>query len=220
MTAFPDPQFFSSLTSIGMAWSAFAYWLMFSSKGQGILKNPWLIPLTFATLGLSLWLVMGEMDKLQIMAGGMMPLDGQYGYGHAEIIAFAESLGPDGRTAYAVFQLGADALAPPAFICFLMSVYRSTVYSTAAQRTLNILAFSYFTSVLIANTFMPVIMHNYPDNQTGMLPLLYSIIPIMDFVKYTSHGIAWLVIFAAWLWQMYEWIALRLLDGHSAEEAR
>ncbi|CDO60567.1 hypothetical protein BN1012_Phect2354 [Candidatus Phaeomarinobacter ectocarpi] len=205
MSMLPDPTLLSLLTLVGWSWSGVTYWLMFSHQGRTIMSKAWTIIPAAILLFLSLWHVTSEMGKLSAMAGGMTPLDGQFAYGVATVTAFAERLGPDGRIAYAVFQLGADALAPPAFLCFLMSVYRSTVRSMRIQFMLTALAFTYFTSVLIANTFMPVIMQNYPDTESGLLPLLYSVIPMLDLVKYVTHGIAWLIIFSAWAWQLADY---------------
>lgn len=205
MTVFPDPLYFTWWTLIGWSWSVAAYYLMFSARGRSILANPSLILMAAILLFGSLRYVFGEMQSLSLMAGGITPLDGQFGYGITEVIAFAAALGEDGRDAYAVFQLGADALAPPAFVCFLMTVYRSTVQSSLVRLGLTVLAFTYFTSVLIANTFMPVIMQNFPDADAGLLPLYYSLIPKLDLIKYLTHGVAWLVIFSAWGWQGFRW---------------
>ncbi|MEL6728888.1 MAG: hypothetical protein AAFP81_07210 [Pseudomonadota bacterium] len=205
MTVFPDPSYFTWWTLIGWSWSVAAYYLMFSARGRAILANPLLILMAAILLFGSLRYVFGEMQALSLMAGGITPLDGQFGYGITEVIAFADALGEDGRDAYAVFQLGADALAPPAFVCFLMTVYRSTVQSSLVRLGLTVLAFTYFTSVLIANTFMPVIMQNFPDADAGLLPLYYSLIPKLDLIKYLTHGVAWLVIFSGWGWQGFRW---------------
>ena len=205
MSVFPDPAYLSWMTLIGWSWAAAAYYLMFAQRGRAILANPSLILLAAILLYGSLRHVLGEMEALNILANGVTPLDGQFGYGLPETIAFAEALGEEGRDAYAVFQLGADALAPPAFVCFLMAVYRSTVQSALVQRGLTVLAFTYFTSVLIANTFMPVIMQNFPNAETGLLPLYYQLIPKLDLIKYLTHGVAWLVIFGAWAWQVLRW---------------
>ncbi|MEM9572965.1 MAG: hypothetical protein AAF996_15985 [Pseudomonadota bacterium] len=205
MSTFPDPSYFSWLTLIGWSWSALAYYLMFARRGRAILSSPSMIPMLAILLFGSLRHVFGEMQELSVMAGGITPLDGQFGYSEPEVIAFATALEEKGRAAYAVFQLGADALAPPAFVCFLMSVYRSTVGSLMVQRGLTVLAFTYFTSVLIANTFMPVIMQNFPNAEAGVLPLYYQLIPKLDLIKYLTHGVAWLVIFSAWIWQGIRW---------------
>lgn len=205
MTIFPDPSYFTSWTLIGWSWSAAAYYLMFSARGRSILAHPPLILMAAILLFGSLRYVLEEMQALSVMAGGITPLDGQFGYGVPEVIDFARALGEDGRDAYAAFQLGADALAPPAFVCFLMAVYRSTVQSSLVQLGLTVLAFTYFTSVLIANTFMPVIMQNFPDAEAGLLPLYYQLIPQLDLIKYVTHGIAWLVILSAWGWQAIRW---------------
>ena len=200
----------SWLTLVGWSWSALAYYLMFSERGRSILSNPSMIPMLAILLFGSLRHVFGEMQALSIIADGITPLDGQFGYGVPEVIAFATALGDDGRDAYAVFQLGADALAPPAFVCFLMAVYRATVQASVVQLGLTVLAFTYFTSVLIANTFMPVIMQNFPEAEAGLLPLYYQLIPKLDLIKYLTHGVAWLVILSAWVWQGFRWAQRRL----------
>lgn len=199
----PDPAYLSALTLVGWGWSLLAYWLMFSTKGKALLSNPWCIPVAFALLAASLWHVGSEMARLGGLAGGITPLDGQYNYGVGQVIEFAEALGAEGRREYIFFQLGADALAPPAFVCFLMAVYRSTVRSRFAQRVITCVAFAYFTSVLIANAYMPVIMAHYLDNQTGLLPLLYTLIPAMDWLKYTAHAVAWIIIITSWIAQSF-----------------
>lgn len=217
MLVFPDPSYMSWLTVIGWAWSALAFYLMFSRRGRSILANPSMIPVLAILLFGSLRHVLGEMQDLSLMAGGITPLDGQFGYGVPEVIAFASALGEDGRDAYAVFQLGADALAPPAFVCFLMAVYRSTIQSSLIQLCLTVLAFTYFTSVLIANTFMPVIMQNFPDAESGALPLYYQLLPKLDLVKYLTHGVAWLVILSTWGWQGFRWSQRRAVCSSSTE---
>jgi hypothetical protein len=35
-----------------------------------------------------------------------------------------------------------------------------------------------------------------------VLSTLYWLIPICDTVKYSVHGLAWLIIVTAWLWQL------------------
>lgn len=202
MTILPDPAYFSSLTLLGWVWSVVTFWLMFAPRGRTLLSNPWLIMPAAALLAGSLAFVMREMGMLSMIAGGLTPLDGLLGYGIDEVRAFASALGESGRADYARFQLGADALAPPAFACFLMAVYRSTIRSQKIQTLLTAITFIYFTSVLIANTFMPVIMQNYPEAEAGPLPLYYAIIPKLDLIKYSSHGLAWLIIFATWIWQI------------------
>lgn len=53
-----------------------------------------------------------------------------------------------------------------------MAVYRSSVQSSGIRSLLTAIAFTYFSSVLIANTFMPAIMQAYPEAEAGLLPLL------------------------------------------------
>ena len=192
---------------------------MFSSRGKTI-SGLRFAPIVAAALMVpSIGLVMVEVEKLGEIAGGVAPLDVHFGYDQHAVVVFAEALGQEGRALYARFQLGVDALAPPAFVCFLMAVYRSTVKSLLVQRGLTVLAFTYFTSVLIANTFMPVIMLEFPDANSSWLPLLYTVIPLMDLVKYVSHGIAWMIILAAWAWQFSEWaLARRPLSQSPSEE--
>jgi hypothetical protein len=64
------------------------------------------------------------------------------------------------------------------------------------------MAFVYFVSVLIANSLMPVIILNYPAQDGLVLSTLYWLIPLCDTVKYSVHGLAWLTILTAWLWQL------------------
>lgn len=205
MSALTHMNYYSWLTIIGAIWSVLTYWLMFSQKGKSLLANPVFIIVAAAAMVPSIWYVSAEIFRLTELSGGIRPLDAQYGYGVPQIHELALGFGAEGRAEYATFQLGADALAPPAFACFLMAVYRSTVQSKLIQLILTVLVFTYFTSVLIANTFTPVIFHNYPDAETGVLPLLYTIIPICDLAKYSTHGIAWLIILGTWIWQVVSW---------------
>jgi hypothetical protein len=64
------------------------------------------------------------------------------------------------------------------------------------------MAFVYFVSVLIANSLMPVIILNYPAQDGLVLSTLYWLIPLCDTIKYSVHGLAWLTILTAWLWQL------------------
>ncbi|MEP1144214.1 MAG: hypothetical protein ABJH52_10890 [Henriciella sp.] len=205
MSALAQWEYYSVWTIIGAIWSILTYWLMFSERGKALLSNPLFIIPAAAAMVPSIWFVSSEILRLAELANGISPLDAQYGYGVDQINELALALGNSGRAEYAAFQLGVDTLAPPAFACFLMAVYRSTVQSKQVQRALTVLAFTYFTSVLIANAFTPVIFHNYPDAETGLLPLLYAVIPKFDLAKYSTHGIAWLVIFGTWIWQIGNW---------------
>lgn len=209
MTALFDAGLYSGLTFVGLVWTLLTFWLMFSAKGRALLTNPWMIIVAFAALVPSIWYVVHEVKGLAAIAGGVPPLDVQYGYGRPEIVEFADALGPDGQLTYARFQLGADTLAPPAFACFLMAVFRSSVRLRPSLFVLTVLSFAYFVSVLIANTFMPVIIMNYPADEGGMLPALYAIVPICDLIKYSTHGLAWLTIFGSWIWQCAAWLLQR-----------
>jgi hypothetical protein len=64
------------------------------------------------------------------------------------------------------------------------------------------IAFVYLVSVLIANTLMPVIILNYPAQDGVVLSTLYWLVPFCDTVKYSVHGLAWLIIVTAWLFQL------------------
>jgi hypothetical protein len=175
---------------------------MFSAQGQRWQSNPLSIAIAAAALAPSLWLVTSQIKVLTDLAGGIPPLDVQFGYSQQQIVQFADALGEDGRKAYAQFQLGTDTLAPPAFCCFLMSVYRSTVRSVTVRAYCTALAFVYLVSVLIANTFMPLIILNYPSQDGVVLSTLYWLVPICDMVKYSVHGLAWFIIVTTWLWQL------------------
>ncbi len=210
MAVLVDPDLYSILTLVGIFWSILTYWLMFSRAGRGALANPWAIAIFGVALVLSLGHVLAEMERLSALAGGMTPLDGQVGYGRAEVLEFARRLGAEARREYAMFQLGADTLAPPAFACFLMAVYRSTVPSLVVQRVLTLIACVYFSSVLLANALMPVIMLSYPATDAGVVPFLMEAAPRFDFIKYASHGLAWLIVFGAWLWRLGAWGGRRI----------
>jgi hypothetical protein len=196
-----DPTLFSLHSLVGLMWTVLAFYLMFSARGRRWLSNPWSILVAGVALAVALRIVTAQIGVLTELAGGIKPLDVQYAYGHDNIIAFADALGTSGRRAYAMFQLGQDALAPPAFVCFLMAVYRATIRAAAVQSLCTALAFIYLIAVLIANNLMPVIMLNFPATDMPPLPLLYRLVPFADTIKYTIHGAAWLVIIAAWLAQ-------------------
>lgn len=202
MTVLLDASLYSVISLIGLAWTLLTFFLMFSAQGQHWQSNPLSIAIAAAALVPSLWLVTSQLKVLTDLAGGIPPLDVQFGYRQQQIAQFADALGEDGRKAYAQFQLGADTLAPPAFCCFLMSVYRSTVRSVTVRAFCTALAFVYLVSVLIANTFMPVIILNYPSQDGVVLSTLYWLVPICDMVKYSVHGLAWLIIVTAWLRQL------------------
>ena len=59
--------------------------------------------------------------------------------------------------------------------------------------------------MLVANNLMPVIMLNFPVTDMPPLPLLYRLVPFADTIKYTIHGVAWVVIMATWLAQAVTW---------------
>ncbi len=202
-------EYYSTFSVIGLFWSLLTYWLMFSKRGQGLLSNPWSIVVTACAMIPSIWYVTEQVGMLTKLSGGIPPLDVQFGYGKSEIYTFADALGAEGRMTYAVFQLGADALAPPAFVCFLMSVFRSTVKRQIPLRICAILAFIYFTSVLLANTLMPVIIMHYPEDSGPLLTALYSSVPVMDWLKYSAHALTWIVIFLTWIVQGAGWLKSR-----------
>ena len=202
MTVLLDTSLYSVISLIGLAWTLLTFFLMFSAQGQRWQSNPLSIAIAAAALVPSLWLVTSQLKVLTDLAGGIPPLDVQFGYRQQQIAQFADALGEEGRKAYAQFQLGTDTLAPPAFCCFLMSVYRSTVRSATVRAYCTALAFVYLVSVLIANTFMPVIILNYPSQDGVVLSTLYWLVPICDMVKYSVHGLAWFIIVIAWLWQL------------------
>ncbi len=197
MTAIFDISLYSPVTLIGWVWSALTYYLMFSERGKTFFNEWRWIPVFGTALAFSVWYVIGEVDILTAMAGGLKPLDVVYGYDASAVAPLADALGDEGRRAYAEFQLRADTLAPPAFSCFFMAVFRSTVRFSVMRHVLTAMICIYFTSVLLANTLTPMIFLNYPD-RSG-LELLYSIVPVCDAAKYTVHGIAWLVVFSCWL---------------------
>ena len=202
MTVLLDASLYSVISLIGLAWTLLTFFLMFSAQGQRWQSNPLSIAIAAAALAPSLWLVTSQIKVLTDLAGGIPPLDVQFGYSQQQIVQFADALGEDGRKAYAQLQLGTDTLAPPAFCCFLMSVYRSTVRSVTVRAYCTALAFVYLVSVLIANTFMPLIILNYPSQDGVVLSTLYWLVPICDMVKYSVHGLAWFIIVTTWLWQL------------------
>ena len=202
MTLLFDPSLYSGISLIGLAWTLLTLFLMFSPTGKRLLSNPLGIVIAAAALFPSLWLVTSQMKVLTALTGGIAPLDAQFGYHQREIVQFAQALNEGGRKMYAQFQLGADTLAPPGFCCFLMCVYRSTVRSQVVRTLCEAMAFVYLVSVLIANTLMPVIILNYPAKDGLVLSTLYWLIPLCDTIKYSVHGLAWLTIVTAWLWQL------------------
>jgi hypothetical protein len=202
VTALLDASLYSFVSLTGLAWTLLTLFLMFSAQGQRWLSNPLGIVIAAAALAPSLWFVTSQIKVLTDLTGGIPPLDVQFGYHQQQIAQFSDALGEGGRKAYAQFQLGPDTLAPPGFCCFLMSVYRSTVRSEGVRTYCTALAFVYLVSVLIANTFMPVIILNHPAQDGVVLSTLYWLVPICDTVKYSVHGLAWLIILAAWITQL------------------
>ena len=209
MTALLDASLYSVISMTGLAWTLLTFFLMFSAQGQRWQSNPLGIVIAAAALAPSLWFVTSQIKVLTDLAGGIPPLDVQFGYHQQQIAQFADALGEGGRKAYAQFQLGPDTLAPPGFCCFLMSVYRSTVRSAAVRAYCTALAFVYLVSVLIANTFMPVIILNHPSQDGVVLSTLYWLVPICDTVKYSVHGLAWLIIVSAWVRQLAGMVTAR-----------
>ena len=205
MSRLYDPTLFSLHSLVGLLWTLLAIYLMFSARGRRWLSNPWSILVAGVALAVALRIVTAQIGVLTELAGGIKPLDVQYAYGHENITAFADALGINGRRAYAMFQLGQDALAPPAFACFLMAVYRTTIRSATVQLLCTALAFTYLIAVLVANNLMPVIMLNFPVTDMPPLPLLYRLVPFADTIKYTIHGVAWVVIMVAWSAQAVTW---------------
>jgi hypothetical protein len=205
MSRLYDPTLFSLHSLVGLLWTLLAFYLMFSAPGRRWLSNPWSILVAGVALAVALRIVTAQIGVLTELAGGIKPLDVQYAYGLENIAAFADALGINGRRAYAMFQLGQDALAPPAFACFLMAVYRTTIRSATVQLLCTALAFTYLLAVLVANNLMPVIMLNFPVTDMPPLPLLYRLVPFADTIKYTIHGVAWVVIMATWWAQAVTW---------------
>jgi hypothetical protein len=202
MTLLFDPSLYSVVSLTGLAWTVLTLFLMFSPRGKRLLSNPLGIAIAAAALVPSLWFVTSQIKVLTALTGGIPPLDVQFAYHKREIIQFAQALNEGGRKMYAQFQLGADTLAPPGFCCFLMSVYRSTIRSQVVRTLCDGIAFVYLVSVLMANTLMPVIILNYPAQDGLVLSTLYWLVPLCDTIKYSVHGLAWLTIVTAWLWQL------------------
>ena len=202
MTLLFNPSLYSVISLTGLAWTLLTLVLMFSPTGKRLLSNPLGIAIAAAALFPSLWFVTSQIKVLTALTGGIPPLDVQFAYHQREIIQFAQALNESGRKMYAQFQLGADTLAPPGFCCFLMSVYRSTVRSRVVRTLCDGIALVYLVSVLMANTLMPVIILNYPAQDGLVLSTLYWHVPLCDTIKYSIHGLAWLVILSAWIWQL------------------
>lgn len=194
-----NPELYSITSLIGFAWTLLIVWLFVTPKGQALSSNPKLIPVAGIALAIAVWIVTREVDALAEQAGGISPLDVHYAYGKADVLKFAEALGDSGRLDYARFQLGIDTLAPPAFAGFLLTVFRSTLKAPLLRKILTVAAFTYFASVLLANSLMPVIMLNYPVQQGPLLEGLYGFVPLLDWIKYSVHAFAWITIFIGWI---------------------
>jgi hypothetical protein len=209
MTLLFDPSLYSVISLTGLAWTLLTLFLMFSPTGQRLLSNPLGIVIAAAALFPSLWYVTSQIKVLTALTGGVRPLDVQFAYHQPEIVQFAQALKEGGRRMYAQFQLGADTLAPPGFCCFLMCVYRSTVRPRVVRTLCDGMAFVYLVSVLLANTLMPVIILNYPAQDGPVLSTLYWLVPLCDTIKYSVHGLAWLVILTTWIWQLARMVLAR-----------
>ena len=202
----------SPLTLAGVLWTLFVLYMLYLPGGRSLSSRPALLLLTGPLMLASVWYVSAEVDVIRTLAGGVTPLDVHYNYGQQHIVALAEALGEAGRPEYARFQLGADTLAPPAFAGFILNVNRSTVRLPRMRLLITVMISVYFFSVLLANTLMPVVMLSFPDN-TGFVGLLYSVVPVLDLMKYSVHGLAWLTILGCWLWQGTQFLRRRWLIG-------
>ena len=202
MSIFTYFSHYSLFTILGYMWTILAFWLMFSQKGKKLFSQPYLVLLTGTALAISAWLVMREIQALTNITGGLRPLDIQLFYGKADIMKFAKALGVDGRKNYMAFQLGQDSLAPPAFCCFLMAVYRSLITSPRVQYICTALSFVYIISAFLANNLMPLIMLYFPDDRGFFLTMLYSLVPALDAIKYSMNGVAWLLVISTLSFQI------------------
>jgi len=154
-----------------------------------------------------------------------------YGYNSTDILILAELLDVDGRYEYAKFQLTTDTLAPPAIATFISSVLLCTVSNKIIYLTCMIIVWIYLISVLLTNSLTPVFFLNYEyyftatsstttfensssdgynDNNGNnvdaflwFLKYLLFFIPWLDHIKYTFHGIAWLLILLDWMIQLF-----------------
>lgn len=188
----------SPLSVIGWAWSLGVIYLLYTQRGVQLSSRWQLLLLTGPLMVASVLFVASEVDVIRQLAGGVDPLDVHYGYGAADIETLALALGAEGRLQYAIFQLGADTLAPPAFAGFILNVTRASVAYAGVRSILTWLISVYFFSVLLANTLMPLVMLQFPD-AGGFVGSLYSVVPVLDWLKYSSHGLGWLLIFGSWL---------------------
>jgi len=201
-----DAGLYSKFSYIGLIWTVLAFYLMFSSNGKAWLANPVSVVFSGIALSLAVTIVTDEISRLMLLSQGVKPIDVIFAYGAAEITQFANAVDAAGRRSYAMFQLGQDALAPPAFCCLLMSVYRATVQSAMVKRVCTGFAFVYLVSVLLANNLMPVIMLNYPNTDGLVLGILYNLVPLLDIIKYSTEAIAYMITIGAWVWQILYWL--------------
>jgi len=202
MVALFDLSLYSPASLLGLIWSAAIFYLLYSDRGMRVSSSRWAVAVAFVAAYFSIPLVVVEVDALTQVAGGVPTLDGHLFYGSSDIPVFADGLGEAGRVRYALFQLGLDTLAPAAFAGFMLTVGRSTVPFERVRRLLTLLVSVYFFSVLFANALMPVYMLNYPA-QDALSSVLYSLLPILDGLKYAAHGVVWLVILGSWVF----WLA-------------
>lgn len=180
-----------------------------------------LLPTTSSTTTTSTYTVQYLLDRPEM-----------YGYNSTDILILAKLLDKNGRYEYAKFQLTTDTLAPPAFATFISSVLLCTVSNKIIYLTCMILVWIYLISVLLANSLTPVFFLNYEyyltatssttnfeniSNSDGnynnnsnniniflwFLKYLLFIIPWLDHIKYTFHGIAWLLILLDWMIQLF-----------------
>ncbi|NIB43066.1 hypothetical protein HBA55_25885 [Pseudomaricurvus alkylphenolicus] len=184
---------YSPETLLGAAWSVVIFYLLYTKSGVEVSSSGWFLLATLPAAYIAVPAVAAEVSALTQLAGGVATLDGHIGYNASHIDDFAIALGEQGRWRYAVFQLGLDTLAPPAFAGFMLNVGRSIVPYERVRRGLTVLVSVYFISVLLANALMPVYMLNFPE-QSGLLSALRFLLPILDGVKYGSHAVVWLVI--------------------------
>jgi hypothetical protein len=145
-----------------------------------------------------------------------------YGYNSTDILILAKLLDKNGRYEYAKFQLSTDTLAPPAIATFISSVLLCTVSNKMIYSTCMTIVWIYLISVLLANSLTPVFFLNYEyyltatsstttfENSSSnnvniflwFLKYLLFIIPWLDHIKYTFHGIAWLLMLLDWIIQL------------------
>ncbi|BFM13966.1 hypothetical protein R50073_01490 [Maricurvus nonylphenolicus] len=192
-----DSNLYSLTTVIGFVWTLAVFFLLYTKKGAEISSNKWLLLVTFPAAYVAVPMVAADVDALTQLAGGVATLDGHIGYSSADITEFAIALGEAGRVEYALFQLGMDTLAPPAFAGVLISVVRGTVAFDRVKKILVVLVSVYFLSVLFANALMPVYMLNYPA-EDNLSALLFVLLPALDGIKYGTHAVVWLAIISSW----------------------